>query len=156
EIGDPSHKTHFNSLQCINKSNLKSIRFKLVAQLCTAKAGALFSEQSGSWNNFLFLTTARELNRNCCQNGGTCFLGTFCICPKYFTGRHCEHDKRIRLCGTVRHGEWTKDGCLFCQCVQGVLHCFPYGLQDGCGLSFQREAYLLTAPSLLTLLWCLL
>nr|XP_025948257.1 cryptic protein-like [Dromaius novaehollandiae] len=123
---------------------------------------------------FIGLTHARELNRNCCQNGGTCFLGTFCICPKYFTGRHCEHDKRIRLCGTVRHGEWTKDGCLFCQCVQGVLHCFPYGLQDGCGptkenlpdwmqagprsegLSFQREAYLLTAPSLLTLLWCLL
>ncbi|XP_068781032.1 cryptic protein-like [Struthio camelus] len=82
---------------------------------------------------FIGLTHACELNRNCCQNGGTCFLGIFCICPKYFTGRHCEHDKRIRLCGMVRHGEWTKDSCLFCQCIQGILHCFPHGLQDGCG-----------------------
>ncbi|XP_009570807.1 PREDICTED: cryptic protein-like [Fulmarus glacialis] len=84
---------------------------------------------------FIGLTAACELNRNCCQNGGTCFLGTVCICPKYFTDRHREYDKCIRFCGTVRHGEWTKDSCLICQCVHGVLHCFPHGLRDGCGLT---------------------
>uniref|UniRef100_A0A663EZP8 EGF-like domain-containing protein n=1 Tax=Aquila chrysaetos chrysaetos TaxID=223781 RepID=A0A663EZP8_AQUCH len=115
-----------------NKANFKSIRLKLVAQLSAAEVSALFAQQI-SCNNFLFLTVARELNRNCCQNGGTCFLGTFCICPKYFTGRHCEHDKSIKFCGTVRHGEWDKDSCPLCQCVHGVLHCFPHGLRDSCG-----------------------
>ncbi|XP_009470012.1 PREDICTED: teratocarcinoma-derived growth factor 1 [Nipponia nippon] len=123
---------------------------------------------------FIGLTHTHELKRNCYQNGGTCFLGTFCICPKYLTGRYCEHDKLTGLCGMVRHGEWTKDGCLLCQCVHGVFHCFPHGLRDGCGLtkenppdwmpagpmseglSLQHKAYLLTAPTLFPLLWQLL
>uniref|UniRef100_A0A8C0C155 Uncharacterized protein n=1 Tax=Buteo japonicus TaxID=224669 RepID=A0A8C0C155_9AVES len=119
-ISDPlvSALGHASSSQYANKANFKSIRLKLVARLSAAKVSALFSQQI-SFNNFLFLTVARELNRNCCQNGGTCFLGTFCICPKYFTGRP--------KCG------WAKDSCLLYQCVHGVLHCFPRGLRDSCG-----------------------
>ncbi|XP_061467676.1 cryptic protein-like [Rhineura floridana] len=81
---------------------------------------------------FTGLTDANKVNRNCCQNGGTCFLGTFCICPKHFTGRHCEYDTRIRSCGTIRHGEWIQEGCQLCQCIYGTLKCSPQALKHEC------------------------
>ncbi|XP_077137028.1 uncharacterized protein LOC143794004 isoform X2 [Ranitomeya variabilis] len=34
-----------------------------------------------------------KLNKKCCYNGGTCFLGTLCICPKKYRERYCEYEK---------------------------------------------------------------
>ncbi|KAJ8385516.1 hypothetical protein AAFF_G00185520 [Aldrovandia affinis] len=81
---------------------------------------------------FVGLTESAKQSRNCCQNGGTCILGSFCACPKHYTGRRCEYDERVRSCGVIPHGEWVQKGCSYCRCGYGILHCFPQVFQDNC------------------------
>eukprot|EP00063_Salmo_salar_P008503 XP_013983338.1 PREDICTED: teratocarcinoma-derived growth factor-like [Salmo salar] len=63
-------------------------------------------------------------SRNCCKNGGTCILGSFC-----FIGRSCEYDERVRI---IPHGEGVQNGCSYCRCGFGVLHCFPQVFHEDC------------------------
>ncbi|XP_046761161.1 cryptic protein isoform X1 [Gallus gallus] len=79
---------------------------------------------------FTGITESKNLNRNCCQNGGTCILGAFCACPKHFSGRHCE----LRKCGSIIHGDWVMKGCWLCRCLYGTLKCLSQNTQDGCDL----------------------
>ncbi|KAG7476978.1 hypothetical protein MATL_G00088510 [Megalops atlanticus] len=87
---------------------------------------------AGSVIPFVGLTGSSRQSRNCCQNGGTCILGSFCACPKHYTGRSCEYDERVRSCGIIPHGEWVQKGCSYCRCGYGFLHCFPQVFHDNC------------------------
>uniref|UniRef100_A0A8C9L8X9 EGF-like domain-containing protein n=1 Tax=Pavo cristatus TaxID=9049 RepID=A0A8C9L8X9_PAVCR len=81
-------------------------------------------------------TPGKNLNRNCCQNGGTCILGAFCACPKHFSGRHCE----LRKCGSIAHGDWVMKGCWLCRCLYGTLKCLSQNTQDSCDFLQEYDA----------------
>ncbi|XP_056422939.1 cryptic protein-like [Hyla sarda] len=82
---------------------------------------------------FTGLTDSHKINKNCCMNGGTCVLGTFCACQKPFTGRYCEFDERKKNCANkIKHGDWVLRGCRLCRCTYGLLNCLKEVMQAHC------------------------
>ncbi|KAM3938769.1 cryptic protein-like [Leptodactylus fuscus] len=80
---------------------------------------------------FQGIIKSHQLNKKCCYNGGSCFLGRFCLCPYEYTGRLCEYEKWPRNCPNgILNGQWVVRGCSLCRCFSGELHCLAP--QVGC------------------------
>ncbi|CAF3911972.1 unnamed protein product [Rotaria magnacalcarata] len=64
-----------------------------------------------------------------CRNGGQCFLSSFCICPKGFSGRYCEVSLNEQ-CGTFPSMTTMEIDCVLCICYNGLFMCDmqPIGL----------------------------
>ncbi|CAF0906631.1 unnamed protein product [Adineta ricciae] len=57
-----------------------------------------------------------------CQNNGECFLSSFCICPKGFSGRYCEISLDEQ-CGTFPSMTRMEIDCVLCICYNGIFMC---------------------------------
>ncbi|KAM4706989.1 protein Cripto [Discoglossus pictus] len=121
-------------LQCdltkLSQANLSSLISRLINE--ANNATLVKNPLRKNIQPFIGITDSRKLNKKCCQNGGTCFLGSFCMCPKPFTGRHCELDKRTLDCDGVSHGDWIREKCQLCRCFSGVLKCFTPEYETEC------------------------
>nr|CAI15755.1 Cripto-3 long [Xenopus laevis] len=95
---------------------------------------------------FIGLTKNHALDKHCCKNGGTCVLGSFCACPKHYTGRYCELHVHNRKCGIVPHGHWVQKKCALCRCMYGTMHCFPSGDCDAKDYVEESQIFLSSSP----------
>ncbi|XP_048741814.2 cryptic protein-like isoform X2 [Ostrea edulis] len=93
---------------------------------------SICSAVSTSTNDTDLLTDSKN-ESSCCENGGICILGSFCICPKFFDGWLCPHKTKYRSCNYVPHGYWIRSDCNLCRCFDGRVACIPkyyFGCED--------------------------
>ncbi|XP_063770797.1 cryptic protein-like isoform X2 [Pseudophryne corroboree] len=118
-----SHGGSCEGLFCHPRELFQSNLSSYVAQLLNNKTSRSHNE-TATKIPFQGIIQSQTLNKKCCYNGGTCFLGSFCICPKQFTGRQCEYERWPLDCADgILNGEWVVRGCSLCRCFSGELHC---------------------------------